>query len=184
MTGGGTVGIIANPASGKDIRRLVAHGSTFDNNEKINIVRRVLLGLDAVGVSRVWFMPDTYAIVTRAAAGVELRLATGTAADGDARTTPATRTRRRAGWRTSGGSDRHAWRRRDQSGGGEGQRRCAAGRRSRPARTTSSREWSRGRWRGWRPVSSRRGPFRCGARLSGGSPGWTCSSTANHGTWR
>lgn len=74
MTSGGTVGIIANPASGKDIRRLVAHGSTFDNNEKINIVRRVLLGLDAVGVSSVWFMPDTYAIVTRAAAGVELRL--------------------------------------------------------------------------------------------------------------
>ena len=43
-----TVGIIANPASGKDIRRLVAHASVFDNNEKINIVRRVLLGLDAV----------------------------------------------------------------------------------------------------------------------------------------
>jgi predicted polyphosphate/ATP-dependent NAD kinase len=35
-------GIIANPAAGKDIRRLVAHGSTFDNNEKVNIVHRVL----------------------------------------------------------------------------------------------------------------------------------------------
>jgi hypothetical protein len=68
------VGIIANPASGKDIRRLVAHGSTFDNNEKINIVRRVLLGLDAVGVERVRYMPDGYAIVERAAASVELRL--------------------------------------------------------------------------------------------------------------
>ncbi len=62
----GSVGIIANPASGKDIRRLVAHGSTFDNNEKINIVRRVLLGLDAVGIERVWYMPDTYDIVGRA----------------------------------------------------------------------------------------------------------------------
>ncbi|MDI9377286.1 MAG: ATP-NAD kinase, partial [Synergistota bacterium] len=31
------VGIIANPASGKDIRRLVAHGSVFDNIEKVNI---------------------------------------------------------------------------------------------------------------------------------------------------
>ncbi|HEY5871002.1 MAG TPA: ATP-NAD kinase, partial [Candidatus Tectomicrobia bacterium] len=41
------VGIIANPSSGKDIRRLVAHGSVFNNNEKVNIVRRVLLGLDA-----------------------------------------------------------------------------------------------------------------------------------------
>jgi predicted polyphosphate/ATP-dependent NAD kinase len=72
-----TVGIIANPASGKDIRRLVAHGSTFDNNEKINIVRRVLIGLDAVGIERVWFMPDTYGIVSRALDHVQnqLRLA-------------------------------------------------------------------------------------------------------------
>ena len=32
-----SVGIIANPASGKDIRRLVAHGTVFDNDEKVNI---------------------------------------------------------------------------------------------------------------------------------------------------
>ena len=68
------VGIIANPASGKDIRRLVAHGSTFDNNEKINIVRRVLLGLDAAGVSEVAYLPDTYGIVERAAATAAPRL--------------------------------------------------------------------------------------------------------------
>ena len=54
----GLVGIVANPASGKDIRRLIAHGSTFDNNEKINIVRRVLIGLHAAGARRVRFMPD------------------------------------------------------------------------------------------------------------------------------
>jgi hypothetical protein len=71
---GPLVGIVANPASGKDIRRLVAHGSTFDNNEKVNIVRRVLLGLEAAGVARVAFMPDTYAIVPRAAAPLALRL--------------------------------------------------------------------------------------------------------------
>lgn len=69
-----TVGIIANPASGKDIRRLVAHASVFDNNEKINIVRRVLLGLDAVGVERVWFMPDYYGIGHRALHGLSLAL--------------------------------------------------------------------------------------------------------------
>ena len=67
------VGIVANPASGKDIRRLVAHGSSFDNNEKINIVRRVLLGMDAVGTERVAYMPDTYAIVERAASSITLR---------------------------------------------------------------------------------------------------------------
>ncbi|MDP9365544.1 MAG: NAD(+)/NADH kinase [Chloroflexota bacterium] len=71
----GLVGIVANPASGKDIRRLVAHGSTFDNNEKINIVRRVLTGLAATGVGRVAYMPDTHAIVPRAAAGTDLGLA-------------------------------------------------------------------------------------------------------------
>jgi hypothetical protein len=71
------VGIIANPASGKDIRRLVAHGSTFDNNEKINIVRRVLLGLDATGVERVAYLPDEYGIVERAAAAAKPRLSLG-----------------------------------------------------------------------------------------------------------
>jgi len=70
----GSVGIIANPASGKDIRRLVAHGSTFDNNEKINIVRRVLLALDSLGVEQVWHMPDDYAIVPRATENLSLHL--------------------------------------------------------------------------------------------------------------
>ena len=68
------VGIIANPASGKDIRRLVAHGSTFDNNEKVNIVRRLLLALDALGVEHVWYMPDTYGIVPRSADPISLAL--------------------------------------------------------------------------------------------------------------
>jgi len=70
----GSVGVIANPASGKDIRRLVAHGSTFDNNEKINIVRRVLLALDSLGVEQVWHMPDDYAIVPRATENLSLHL--------------------------------------------------------------------------------------------------------------
>ena len=67
------VGIIANPASGKDIRRLVAHGSVFDNDEKANIVRRVLLGLEAVGVERAWIMPDSFGIGARALDGVRLK---------------------------------------------------------------------------------------------------------------
>lgn len=70
------VGIIANPASGKDIRRLVAHGSVFDNNEKINIVQRVLRGLDALGIEQVVGMPDSFGLVVAAyeRAGVRLRL--------------------------------------------------------------------------------------------------------------
>src|SRR5256886_277179 len=61
------VGIIANPASGRDIRRLVAHGTVFDNNEKTAIVRRVLLGLEAVGIQRVAYMPEhDFGILPRA----------------------------------------------------------------------------------------------------------------------
>lgn len=65
------VGIIANPASGRDIRRLVAHGTVFDNNEKTAVVRRVLVGLEAVGVRRVAYMPEhDFGIVPRALAGL------------------------------------------------------------------------------------------------------------------
>ncbi len=61
-----SVGIIANPASGKDIRRLVAHGSVFDNQEKVRMVRRALVGLAEAGVKDVFYMPEGYAIVPRA----------------------------------------------------------------------------------------------------------------------
>src|SRR6266699_449530 len=61
------VGIIANPASGRDIRRLVAHGTVFDNNEKTAIVRRVLVGLEAVGIRHVAYMPEhDFGILSRA----------------------------------------------------------------------------------------------------------------------
>jgi predicted polyphosphate/ATP-dependent NAD kinase len=66
------VGIIANPASGKDIRRLVAHASVFDNNEKVNILQRVLLALDAAGVEQTLIMPDYYSIGERALDGLKL----------------------------------------------------------------------------------------------------------------
>lgn len=69
-----TVGIIANPASGKDIRRLVAQASIFDNNEKVNIMRRTLRALDALGVRRVLIMPDTAGLGLRALDGLRLSL--------------------------------------------------------------------------------------------------------------
>ncbi|WP_027183182.1 NAD(+)/NADH kinase [Desulfovibrio inopinatus] len=58
--------ILANPASGKDIRRLVAHGSVFDNQEKVRMVRRLILGLERSGVTKILYMPDSYAIIPRA----------------------------------------------------------------------------------------------------------------------
>jgi predicted polyphosphate/ATP-dependent NAD kinase len=52
-----TVGVIANPASGRDIRRLVTGASVFDNAEKGSMVYRVLCGLGAAGVDHVLMMP-------------------------------------------------------------------------------------------------------------------------------
>jgi len=68
------VGIIANPASGKDIRRLVAYGSVFDNQEKIRIVRRLMMGFQAVGIQRIAYMPDYHGIVERALDGLQVDL--------------------------------------------------------------------------------------------------------------
>lgn len=52
-----TVGVIANPASGRDIRRLVSGASVFDNAEKGSMVHRLLAGLGAGGVDHVVMMP-------------------------------------------------------------------------------------------------------------------------------
>lgn len=57
-----SIGIIANPASGKDIRRLVSHATVVDNNEKVNIVKRVILSAQGCGVDRIYIMPDTFLI--------------------------------------------------------------------------------------------------------------------------
>jgi hypothetical protein len=53
------VGVIANPASGRDIRRLVAGASVFGNADKAGMVFRLLSGLGAMGVDRVLMMPAT-----------------------------------------------------------------------------------------------------------------------------
>ena len=64
------VGIIANPASGKDIRRLVAYASIMDNNEKTNQLRRIIMGIDATGVDQILIMPDYYGLGQRALDGI------------------------------------------------------------------------------------------------------------------
>ena len=70
MAQSGCVGCIANPMAGKDIRRLVAYGSRIDNQEKVNIVRRILLGLDSAGAAEVLLMPDTFQIADKALEGI------------------------------------------------------------------------------------------------------------------
>ena len=61
-----SVGIIVNPAAGKDLRRLVAHGSNSTHSDKINAVVRMLRALDALGVERVRIAPDPSKLGERA----------------------------------------------------------------------------------------------------------------------
>ncbi len=58
MSAGGVVGVIANPASARDIRRLVASGAAVTTNHKLNMLSRLLAGLSAAGVDRVISMSD------------------------------------------------------------------------------------------------------------------------------
>ena len=59
------VGILANPAAGRDIRRLVAQASVFPLAEKCNMISRLLSALGAGGVEQVYMMPDAGGISRR-----------------------------------------------------------------------------------------------------------------------
>jgi len=52
------VGIIANPVSARDIRRVVANASNLQIADRVNIVLRALTALASMGVPRVLIMPD------------------------------------------------------------------------------------------------------------------------------
>jgi predicted polyphosphate/ATP-dependent NAD kinase len=65
------VGLIANPEAGHDIRRVVSHASTFNNQEKVYIIRRVLMGLAAAGVTRVAYLPEHVGLVRYALDGLK-----------------------------------------------------------------------------------------------------------------
>ena len=59
-------GVVANPASGKDVRRLVARASVFDNQEKQAIVERALIGAEAAGATEFAYLDDPNGIVASA----------------------------------------------------------------------------------------------------------------------
>lgn len=67
VLGGSALGIIANPMSGKDIRRIISHASVFPNTEKASMVLRILRTVGTLGVERVFLSTDTFGI----AAGVQ-----------------------------------------------------------------------------------------------------------------
>lgn len=53
------VGIVANPVSARDIRRLITNASSLQVADRANIVMRLLAAMAAVGVKNVVMMPDT-----------------------------------------------------------------------------------------------------------------------------
>ena len=52
------VGIIANPVSARDIRRVIANANSLQLADRVNIVLRLLSSLASCGVARVLMMPD------------------------------------------------------------------------------------------------------------------------------
>ena len=56
------VGIIANPVSARDIRRIVTHAGNLQITDRANIVLRLLAGLGAVGIEQVLIMPENAGI--------------------------------------------------------------------------------------------------------------------------
>jgi predicted polyphosphate/ATP-dependent NAD kinase len=59
------VGIIANPVSGRDIRRLVAQGAVFTAAEKCSMIARIISALEVTGVHTILMIPDRGGIAER-----------------------------------------------------------------------------------------------------------------------
>jgi predicted polyphosphate/ATP-dependent NAD kinase len=57
-SGAPLVGIIANPVSARDIRRVIANANSLQLADRVNIVLRLLSALASSGVPRVLMMPD------------------------------------------------------------------------------------------------------------------------------
>ncbi len=66
-----TVGIIANPVSARDIRRLLTNASSLQITDRANIVLRLLASLGSMGVNKVLMMPDNGGICGHVQRGVK-----------------------------------------------------------------------------------------------------------------
>jgi len=67
----GTVGIVANPAAGKDIRRLVAAASPTSDVAKIGVIRRAVIGAVEGGARRIVLSGDRQQLAHRAIRGLD-----------------------------------------------------------------------------------------------------------------
>jgi len=67
-----TVGVIANPIAGKDIRRLVSAASHTSDSSKIDIIRRAVIAACECGAERVLLAPDPHHLARRAIDGLDV----------------------------------------------------------------------------------------------------------------
>ena len=62
----GTVGIIANPVSGRDVRRVAARGAVSTTEDKRNRIARAVVGAVTAGATRIVAMAEPFGIATGA----------------------------------------------------------------------------------------------------------------------
>lgn len=67
-----SVGVIANPSSGRDMRRLLGWASVFPVSEKVNVVLRLLSALGSLGIAHAWMLPDVAGIASRVREAADL----------------------------------------------------------------------------------------------------------------
>ena len=72
-----SIGILANPAAGRDIRRLVAQASVFPIAEKRNMITRLFSSLGRLDIGTVYMMPDGNGIADRIRHALETPPPTG-----------------------------------------------------------------------------------------------------------
>ena len=100
------VGVVANPLSGRDIRRLVTQASVFPTAEKANMIQRMLAAFGAVGVHRALLSTDLGGISAAVFREVGRRAAASRPGRGGRRSSSSTDSRsgrpRRTPWTPSG----------------------------------------------------------------------------------
>ena len=67
------LGIIVNPFSGRDVRRIAAKASTSDHKEKQQQVSRLVLGALSMGVERVFLAHEPFRINEKAVENLAIR---------------------------------------------------------------------------------------------------------------
>ena len=66
-----SVGLVANPVSARDIRRVIANATSLQVADRANIIMRVLAAMSACGVNQVLMMPENGGICSLLKRGLQ-----------------------------------------------------------------------------------------------------------------